>query len=129
MTMLETYLWLHLVPVLGTTLVTIGGSALGLSISLAAMYFFGGDGKYEIWYTRESLRKAAGKLSKLGFSLGVIIMVIGILLPSRQTVVLCYIIPAVANSEIIKDLPEDLHHIYSEGMDRLLELVEPDQTK
>lgn len=129
MTMLEVYLWLHLVPVLGTTLIAIGGSALGISLSLAAMYVFGGDGIYEIWYNRDSLKKAAGKLSKLGFSLGIIITVIGVLLPSRQTVVLCYIIPAVANSEIIKDLPEDLHHIYSEGIDRLLELVEPDQTK
>ncbi len=123
----EVYLWLHLIPVFGTTFIILGSIALSIIIGVVIAGWTGevtrtNDYCARTWSSKEGKEKAKKWWKAIPVAL--FILMVGLVCPSRKTIVLCYVIPAIANSEIVADLPEDLHHLYSEGMDRLIELVE-----
>ena len=126
MTGFEVYLWLHLVPAFGITFILLGSISLCIVIGVFLAGCFGNVSKSSIysrtWDSKESKERAIKWWKAIPVAL--FILLVGLVCPSRKTIVLCYVIPAIANSEIVADLPEDLHQLYSEGMDRLIELVE-----
>jgi hypothetical protein len=129
MTTLGVYFWLHLVPTLAVVglIVGITGVIVGFIMLGFAMFGTEGGGAYSggVWqYDKNgNERKACRKAGVWTTIICFMFLIIGIICPNRRTIILCHVIPAVANSEIMEELPDDINKLYQEGMDNLHELV------
>ena len=119
------YSLLHLVPTVGAALITIGILVIVLGLIVFCSSFFGGSGSGQLFNGDKDgvARKATRKSGKRSLIVGIVFCLLGSLIPSKETVVLCYVIPAVVNSELAQDIPEDLRELYTLGIEELKDSV------
>ena len=119
------YLVLHLIPALA-------GLALGITIVAGLIAFVAwqvslhGNNGYGNAFPLDTHDSHTGraqikKIAKVAWILFLIFLPISVFTPSRDTLVICLVVPALMNSEIAQEIPSDLTQVYELGVDRLIE--------
>lgn len=57
----------------------------------------------------------------------VIFLLLGLLMPTKEDVAMIYIVPKIANSEIAKELPEDLKMLKDMGIEKLKDILKTEE--
>jgi len=127
------YVVMHLVDAINDLSIFVAvvlGSIIGLKTIFYSYVYkeIGSDGMKEedkVVAQKEFKVRSRKQLKTLTVLFAVFIL-LATLIPSRETVITCIVVPKVLNSEVVTSLPEDFTAIYEIGMDRFIEEITPE---
>lgn len=104
MTGIEIYL-LSLIPALKDVLIGMGFLGILACIG-AAIYTLHNDG-----YNEEDERKTGKRICKKALTCAIICFVLSCFIPDRKTIMAMYVVPAITEYKVIKELPDNLQKV------------------
>lgn len=111
------YLWTRLSVLIGFSITTII-AIITLTI-VFTMYSIGEDSDINVRFLK----------SKITIILASISILILLFVPSKKDAAVIYVLPKIANSEIVQSIPEDLTELYKVGIKELKDSLSSDSPK